>query len=826
MPVAILLLGCSVAAFDTWVTVDDVNAVPAGTYTSQKSFEMCEDACLNANIFTWNTKSHHCFCSKDLSFGGVYSGHCISGCKKGVVANCSSAPTPSPASSKLPYWSAPKPDVKKPLAGYKPIPNAVNAAVYFGTLEGGWYNHAAMIQYHDGYFTLSWKNAPFSEDTPGQRILYAQSTDGLKWSNAAILFPNMSTTETPTAQFAGPFAVLNGRLYATATPAVIAAGDAQGAQWCLWPDGLDPRNCATPDRPGSQPTGLLIMRRVYSEGKLGPLFWASNTPAKVLAPAGRTNNVSSLSAMDKQTQDDVSLLSPTMPDMQAVCESGNGTLKCEGCDGGCHLYNSITKGLGIANERAHYTVPAAGANRGVSDVIVYRSHANALYASVRMDGKTQGNWSEIGLTDIPNDNSNLNAGVSACAHSASLQSPSSCSMLRLLLLSSYVVLFVRLPLVHVVYSQMLPDKKGVFIVSNGAPNKIRDPLTLATSADGFDFDRCRVVQTCTKLLKNSTCKARQKKNRNVGPSYPQAVSVVSPAPASVQGLYVVATNNKEDVIITKLLWADVLAEEQGSEEQEIPQNRATTNTAVDGPPCVGGCIQDATSGDPCHAQDGQQTCSHFFSFDGPSLDNCQYNSALQETICWEYWQRTGIARKCTDPAKDCLSVMLGKQCKLVPSGGGEWCIGLGAACVVNDTQAKACRKSAVAGALSAVPSLQYATATAAAGVPTASANVRSETFFHVRQTTFNATKTLICNNSDIVNTTILATSTCYKGGTAWFKMTCDSTGKTFTQRVWQGEHCTGNVAIIPGISCPAGNTTCSGCYPTSSNEEIAFTCVQ
>ena len=147
----------------------------------------------------------------------------------------------------LPYWSAPQPNHSAPLAGFPRLKNVANVGAYFGSPEGGWYNHAAMMTYHDKTLTLSWKNAPVSEDTPGQRVLYAQSTDGLSWSEARVLFPNMSSDATPSAQFAGPFAVLGGRLYASASPAVIADGDAQGAQFCLWPDGsfgtCRPRGC-------------------------------------------------------------------------------------------------------------------------------------------------------------------------------------------------------------------------------------------------------------------------------------------------------------------------------------------------------------------------------------------------------------------------------------------------------------------------------------------------------------------------------------------------------------------------------------------------------
>ena len=43
-------------------------------------------------------------------------------------------------------------------------------------------------------------------------------------------------------------------------------------------------------------------------------------------------------------------------------------------------------------------------------------------------------------------------------------------------------------------------------------------------------------------------------------SYPQGLSVVAPAPLAMQGLYVVATNNKEDVVVTRVPWAALLAE--------------------------------------------------------------------------------------------------------------------------------------------------------------------------------------------------------------------------------------------------------------------------
>ena len=383
------------------------------------------------------------------------------------------------------------------------------------------YNHAAMLQYYGGAIHVSWKNAPLKEDTPGQRVLYSFSTDGTTWSKPIILFPNMSSTKTPSAQFAGPYATINGHLYASATPAVIADGDAQGAQFCLWPDGLEPRNCATPDRPGSQPKDLLMMRRILGNGIFGHVFWVYENFPKEYTEASKANGIKTLDEMDQSTQDDIQHLlgNGVGNSFTPPCETtdnSSGTLKCEGCKGGCQIMSSPgVIGHGIANERTRYSVPHSN-----TDVILFRAHSNSLWASIRDAGATapsQTEWSPIINTNIPNDNSNLNAGP-------------------------------------------LPSQKGVYLLHNAAPAKVRDPLTISLSADGYNFSSCRVIQTCTDLAhKKSSCKARQKDNHNVGPSYPQGLGIVSPAPEELVGFYVVATNNKEDVVITKVPWFSILS---------------------------------------------------------------------------------------------------------------------------------------------------------------------------------------------------------------------------------------------------------------------------
>ena len=422
----------------------------------------------------------------------------------------------SSAATPMPTWSAPYPNASLPLAGFPMLVGDYTKVVFRGSLADGDYNHAAMLHYHEGIITISWKNGieGSKEDAAGQRVLVVQSADGgATFSEARELFGSMNTSSLPLALFAGPFAVVNGRLYASASPGVVVQGSdaaAQGAQFCLWPDGLDPRNAGPPGQ--KQPVGVLILRRVLAGvGSFGPAFWAAGGPPQGYGPGGAMASVISLNETDAQTQADVAALKRSATDGSVPCGgAGSGTTKCEACAGGCQPYAPLSPADRLANERAHWIVPAHNAQFAGTDVIMYRCGSGFFYASSRLRGAPAGAWAPVALSGVPNDNSNLNAGT-------------------------------------------LPDGR-VYLVHNPLLGKIRDPLTVAVSDDGLDFSAAGVALTCTSGIPGSGCGGRVGGN-NVGPSYPQALAVGDPAPAAHQGFYVVATNNKEDVVVTRIPFA-------------------------------------------------------------------------------------------------------------------------------------------------------------------------------------------------------------------------------------------------------------------------------
>lgn len=208
-----------------------------------------------------------------------------------------------------------------------------------------------------------------------------------------------------------------------------------------------------------------MMRRIYPGVGTppGPIFWVSDdAPAKEMEEASKLNGIGNLRDMDLRTKADVSLLGPHMDNLP--CTTTAGTLKCEGCRGGCQVYKTLPK-VGLANERTHWDLPRATRERfeqdpsspNYTDVLAYRSHSAALFASVRSGGPA-GEWSAVNLTDVPNDDSNINAGV-------------------------------------------LPDER-IFLLANAAPHTVRDPLTITISEDGLNFSSCRAIQSCHDMLEN------------------------------------------------------------------------------------------------------------------------------------------------------------------------------------------------------------------------------------------------------------------------------------------------------------------------------------
>lgn len=255
--------------------------------------------------------------------------------------------------------------------------------------------------------------------------------------------------------------------------------------------------------------------------------------------------------MDAVTQKDVATLNAQ--ETGVPCNFKSGTMKCEACVGGCQLWDDAVipvpppppaplnvrneKGnnghLGkkiqqmIGNERSHYVVPGTNTSAaGYPDVILYRSgEAGYMFAGMR-NGPKQSDWiSPPVLTNIPNDESNLNTGPLPDGRVYLLNNPA-----------------------------LMPknDSRHLLDPENLETLRFRDPITVATSMDGYIFNKAVAVISCT-ALPNSTCTPRvQGGGKNPGPSYPQGLPIVDPAPAKLHGFYFINSNNKEDIWVTKV----------------------------------------------------------------------------------------------------------------------------------------------------------------------------------------------------------------------------------------------------------------------------------
>ena len=353
-----------------------------------------------------------------------------------------------------------------------------------------------MLGYDGVRLIAAWKNDLEDEDSPGERILYSQSTDGIVWTPSvndapATLFPNMSTTSTPSALFVGPPVYIEGRMYMASSP----------KQYCLYP---------APDFSA----GMLLVRRVYPDavGSLGPIFWSTASIPKGFELASELNNVSTVDKMDAQVQADVALLTNASAYGPSFMPCADPTLteKCEACAGGCQPWEEAPSN--IIFERTHYTVGPADPRTGYPQVLLWRTSAatdNTLWASVKQSDADP--WSAVVATDIPNQPANINAGPL----------PGGAAGRRYLAIN---------------------------------PCLSRDPLVLATSPDGLNWDAAFAVATCADLAPARAACSRRNPGRSTGTglAYPQVLVLADAAlPPALQGLWLVWSCNKEDIYVTR-----------------------------------------------------------------------------------------------------------------------------------------------------------------------------------------------------------------------------------------------------------------------------------
>ena len=86
-------------------------------------------------------------------------------------------------------WSCPMPDPNRPAAGFPILDLATHVLIFAPDRRAGAYNHHPQLIHHDGAFHAMWSNHNDGEDGPGQRILYASSVDGGRWTDPTELFP-------------------------------------------------------------------------------------------------------------------------------------------------------------------------------------------------------------------------------------------------------------------------------------------------------------------------------------------------------------------------------------------------------------------------------------------------------------------------------------------------------------------------------------------------------------------------------------------------------------------------------------------------------------
>ena len=118
----------------------------------------------------------------------------------------------------LHMWGVKAPVEGAPDLGFPLLSGARHTVIFQPTGEEGGYNHHSKIILHDGFFSAMWSNHPRGEDGPGQRVLWARSSDAEHWSEVEELFPEPTEVKdselTGLALTAMKWVEIGARLYA------------------------------------------------------------------------------------------------------------------------------------------------------------------------------------------------------------------------------------------------------------------------------------------------------------------------------------------------------------------------------------------------------------------------------------------------------------------------------------------------------------------------------------------------------------------------------------------------------------------------------------
>lgn len=201
------------------------------------------------------------------------------------------APTPEEQKTEVFLWLDEKPDQTWKVFGQYPmVPGTEHGKVLDADAATGSYNHHARIIFHDGKFHATWSNQRYDEDGPGQRVLYAVSVDGLKWSAPRELIPALAPE--------GPWEC--GGIYCSAAEFVVwearLFGSGAVAEITGWKNMEMTKDSPVSTRECQFPVYASrgrVFREIKPDGRFGILYAADRTqlPADTLFPVAKREDV-------------------------------------------------------------------------------------------------------------------------------------------------------------------------------------------------------------------------------------------------------------------------------------------------------------------------------------------------------------------------------------------------------------------------------------------------------------------------------------------------------------------------------------------------------
>lgn len=397
-----------------------------------------------------------------------------------ILLPSAEAPQNVPAAPPEFTWT-PEWEVSRTRPGYRLLPSVSHFSIQSPSETAGAYHHHPQITRYQNTFFACWSSHRSGEDGPGQRVLFSSSRDGELWTPSKVLFPALDIYKASTETGRA----LTAQKFVQTNDQLFAMAEVHDNTGFVEPNvsiTAQPQSAIRTDRFSKRSRKGIgrLIREVHPNGSLGAIYWLQEIPPQSITGFGNYPVASPMNT-------------PAIMEIRRITEDPLTAPTWDFLDGSTEI---------LASDGTFLVEPTTYRSQPNQFCRLWRAENKSLkmYAQTSVNGIE---WTPATATPIPDAPSK----TVACQ----LES------LEILLIGNQVF-----------------NERGTR----------RDPLTMAVSSNGFDFDRAFSIRWRSPKFRTPQLQS-EPDGRGTGFQYPSVI-------LDGESVWVIYSVNKEAIDVSRI----------------------------------------------------------------------------------------------------------------------------------------------------------------------------------------------------------------------------------------------------------------------------------